>query len=260
MAPPTRTQARAQAGAQTQTQTQVQAKAKSQARSQASASASASASSWKVKPTVRREPKRISRYPRVEQEEKEEEEEHEPSHGDDDIGSDSDVFSYYETDSGDDDDEGSDCQISTIQLDKGKQSHHQKGENDDKDENIEDPQPSDTMLLDEPEPEIPEIERIQFMSNKKLWKAGLDATLPPIDNLEEIFDDIARRAMANNFQAFLNHLASRKLRVVTMCSGTESPLLAMEMVGRSMLHPVKTVILFFFRLSFFLSSLLFSLL
>lgn len=111
---------------------------------------------------------------------------------------------------------------------------------------------------DDDDTEIPEIKRVRFMSNRKLWKAGIDATLHPIDDLGEIFDDITLRAMSNGFQNFLNHLTSRKLRVVTMCSGTESPLLAMEMVGKSKSCRLKGLFLnmpFYFS---FLSSSTFS--
>jgi hypothetical protein len=94
-----------------------------------------------------------------------------------------------------------------------------------------------TDMIDEAD--IPELQRVDFMSNKKLWKAGLDATLPPIEALDEIFDDITRRAAEMGFLNFITHLRSRKLRVVTMCSGTESPLLAMEMIGKSKLCPIQ---------------------
>lgn len=80
--------------------------------------------------------------------------------------------------------------------------------------------------------DIPEIVRSRIPVD--ISQNGLDPTLPPIHSLKDIFDDITRRAMELGFAEFLSHLGSRKLRVVTMCSGTESPLLALEMVGKSL--------------------------
>ncbi|PRP86950.1 DNA repair protein rad8, partial [Planoprotostelium fungivorum] len=47
--------------------------------------------------------------------------------------------------------------------------------------------------------------------------------LPPIGNIPDIFKDLTSRVT--------ERLNGRKLRVATMCSGTESPLLALEMFG-----------------------------
>jgi hypothetical protein len=80
---------------------------------------------------------------------------------------------------------------------------------------------------------IPEVEYIEVMLDKHVYKTGLDGSLPPIHELEEIFQDISKKAITNGIQAAIRHLGSRKLRVVTMCSGTESPLLALEMVSKS---------------------------
>ncbi|WEW57992.1 hypothetical protein PRK78_003459 [Emydomyces testavorans] len=61
-------------------------------------------------------------------------------------------------------------------------------------------------------------------------KRGLDQTLPPMSKIEEIFDDLVIRAEDNGFDKFLQRVGSRELRVATMCSGTEAPLLALEMI------------------------------
>jgi hypothetical protein len=66
-------------------------------------------------------------------------------------------------------------------------------------------------------------------------KRGLDLTLPPMSSMPEIFDDLAKKAHANGFGDVLNRLGSRPLRVATMCSGTESPLLALKMLSESMI-------------------------
>ncbi|USW56199.1 Putative C-5 cytosine methyltransferase, Helicase superfamily 1/2, ATP-binding protein [Septoria linicola] len=58
----------------------------------------------------------------------------------------------------------------------------------------------------------------------------LDLTLPPIVEPIEIFEDIVSKAMKKGFQDVLSHLSGH-LRVATMCSGTESPLLALELIS-----------------------------
>lgn len=57
--------------------------------------------------------------------------------------------------------------------------------------------------------------------------------LPPLHDLNEIFADIAKHAMELGFDKVASHLTGRALRVVTMCSGTESPILALEMIRDS---------------------------
>jgi hypothetical protein len=61
-------------------------------------------------------------------------------------------------------------------------------------------------------------------------KPGLDRNLPPISKIGDIFDDMVATAEQLGFDQFLQHIGSRDLRVATMCSGTESPLLALEMI------------------------------
>ncbi|KAK2793657.1 hypothetical protein FQN51_001169 [Onygenales sp. PD_10] len=83
------------------------------------------------------------------------------------------------------------------------------------------------ILIDYP----PEILRGKYSSMPgKKPKPGLNRSLPPISKIEDIFDDISVNAERNGFDNFLKHLGSRHLRVATMCSGTEAPLLALEMV------------------------------
>ncbi|KAK4703476.1 hypothetical protein P7C70_g2742, partial [Phenoliferia sp. Uapishka_3] len=57
---------------------------------------------------------------------------------------------------------------------------------------------------------------------------GIDENLPPIVSLDDIFSDLVRRT---NLDAAVQRLKGRKLRVGTMCSGTESPLLALGIVS-----------------------------
>ena len=55
--------------------------------------------------------------------------------------------------------------------------------------------------------------------------------LPPIHDIASIFSDMVARTP--EMKSFAKHLQGRPLRVATMCSGTESPLLALEMIRRS---------------------------
>ncbi|OJD11036.1 hypothetical protein AJ78_08115 [Emergomyces pasteurianus Ep9510] len=90
-----------------------------------------------------------------------------------------------------------------------------------------------SILINSP----PEILRGKYFSMPgKKPKPGLNLNLPPISRIEEIFDDISINAERNGFGKFLEHIGLRDLRVATMCSGTEAPLLALEMVMGSTLQ------------------------
>lgn len=52
-----------------------------------------------------------------------------------------------------------------------------------------------------------------------------------MSNLENIFHDILNR-VPGQLKKFMGPQKYRKLRVATMCSGTESPLLALAMFAR----------------------------
>ncbi|KAI5294006.1 hypothetical protein KEM52_004868 [Ascosphaera acerosa] len=65
-------------------------------------------------------------------------------------------------------------------------------------------------------------------------KPGLNRKLPPLSTIEDIFDDLAKKAMRLGFEKFLDHLQARELKVATMFSGTESPLLALDMLKTSL--------------------------
>ncbi|KAL0575290.1 hypothetical protein V5O48_006691 [Marasmius crinis-equi] len=58
------------------------------------------------------------------------------------------------------------------------------------------------------------------------------SNLPPINSIPSIFSDLVSRAP--KLKEVAEHVAGRKLRVATMCSGTESPLLALELIQKSM--------------------------
>ncbi|KAJ7066529.1 hypothetical protein C8F01DRAFT_1123601 [Mycena amicta] len=58
--------------------------------------------------------------------------------------------------------------------------------------------------------------------------------LPPIHDISEIFDDLVGRIP--KIKGVAEHIQGRKLRVATMCSGTESPLLALELIQKAILE------------------------
>lgn len=65
---------------------------------------------------------------------------------------------------------------------------------------------------------------------------GLDRSLPPIHDIDEIFGDMTKKAIDNlGFKKVLEHLGSHNLRVATMCSGTEAPISAIISVRESKL-------------------------
>lgn len=70
---------------------------------------------------------------------------------------------------------------------------------------------------------------------KDAWnfKSGVNENLPPISNIVEIFDDLTEKAMDLGLGKAIQHLGARKLKLATMCSGTESPLLALQLVSES---------------------------
>jgi len=66
-------------------------------------------------------------------------------------------------------------------------------------------------------------------SSKNISSESSD--LPPIHDIAAIFSDIVARMP--EMKSVAKHLQGRPLRVATMCSGTESPLLALELIRRS---------------------------
>jgi hypothetical protein len=88
-----------------------------------------------------------------------------------------------------------------------------------------------TMEPPLPESEYTEIEYVNQVRQKFTPKNGLAGELPPIHDLNDIFEKITLNAVHDNrFERFIKSLNGRKLRVATVCSGTESPILALEMI------------------------------
>jgi len=66
-----------------------------------------------------------------------------------------------------------------------------------------------------------------------LTYTGLDTNLPPLSNIDDIFADLTQRALDVGLSNFLEAIGSRPIKIATLCSGTESPLLALQMVQES---------------------------
>ncbi|KAL8287458.1 hypothetical protein RQP46_003316 [Phenoliferia psychrophenolica] len=75
---------------------------------------------------------------------------------------------------------------------------------------------------------IVEPGKINPKKKGKTVKDGVDERLPPIIALDDIFEDLLKKVDLSNA---IKTLDGRKLRVGTMCSGTESPLLALDIVS-----------------------------
>ncbi|KAF4552513.1 SNF2 family N-terminal domain-containing protein 7 [Elsinoe fawcettii] len=58
----------------------------------------------------------------------------------------------------------------------------------------------------------------------------LDPSLPPITNVHDAFRDMTKKALSLGLQKAIGELKGRTLRIATMCSGTESPLLALQLI------------------------------
>ena len=70
---------------------------------------------------------------------------------------------------------------------------------------------------------------------------GTNKDLRPIHEIEDIFEDMAIRARELGLENALESLEGREIRVATMCSGTESPLLALGLIftGRQSSWPAR---------------------
>jgi hypothetical protein len=75
---------------------------------------------------------------------------------------------------------------------------------------------------------------------KEKYISPEDSSLPPISRLPDIFLDIVSRL--SEVRTLAEHIKGRTLRVATMCSGTESPLLALNLVSRAMTEKYGTTI------------------
>ena len=88
------------------------------------------------------------------------------------------------------------------------------------------------MDVDIDDDEEEEEEEGGITGKKEKYISPEDSSLPPISRLPDIFLDIVSRLP--DVKTLAEHIQGRKLRVATMCSGTESPLLALNLISRAM--------------------------
>lgn len=69
--------------------------------------------------------------------------------------------------------------------------------------------------------------------DKYTYRVGIDMDLAPISKNSEIFADMTNNALKLGLEKALNHLNGHVLKVATMCSGTESPILALQLFQES---------------------------
>ena len=62
---------------------------------------------------------------------------------------------------------------------------------------------------------------------------GLNRKIKPLNRIDDIFNDLTENALKNGLPNALKALRSQKLKISTLFSGTESPLLALEMIRES---------------------------
>ncbi|GLA58790.1 hypothetical protein AtubIFM54640_008897 [Aspergillus tubingensis] len=79
---------------------------------------------------------------------------------------------------------------------------------------------------------LPEVVRSQLPCGPRSPRTQLALHLPPLHDLNDIYKSITEKAVELGFDRVLSHLGSRRLRIATVCSGTESPILALEMVQK----------------------------
>jgi hypothetical protein len=73
-------------------------------------------------------------------------------------------------------------------------------------------------------------------------KTYFDYDQPPLYRIEDIFVDLTQNALSHDLGNALRILKDRPLRVATVCSGTESPLLAMNMVKKGEYQVIPNIV------------------
>lgn len=94
--------------------------------------------------------------------------------------------------------------------------------------------------VNEEDEEEEEEEEEDTTGKKEKYVSPEESSLPPISRLPDIFLDIVSRL--SEVKTLAEHIKGRKLRVATMCSGTESPLLALNLISRAMTEKFGTTI------------------
>ena len=65
-------------------------------------------------------------------------------------------------------------------------------------------------------------------------RTGLDLSLPPVSRIDDIFLDLTSRALKLGLEKAVQSVGTSSIRVATMCSGTEAPLLSFQLVNKAL--------------------------
>jgi site-specific DNA-cytosine methylase len=70
---------------------------------------------------------------------------------------------------------------------------------------------------------------------------GVDTSLPPLDNIDDCFADMVAKASKLGLEKAVLNLVTgkRDLNVATMCSGTEAPLVALDLINKALMQEGK---------------------
>ncbi|EPQ62269.1 BgtA-21149 [Blumeria graminis f. sp. tritici] len=84
------------------------------------------------------------------------------------------------------------------------------------------------------------LKKMHTISSKKYFdswagfKLGYDNSREPLATIDSIFEHLTGEFVKNNlFTSMIEHLNGRSLRIATMCSGTECPVIALEFICES---------------------------
>jgi hypothetical protein len=88
---------------------------------------------------------------------------------------------------------------------------------------------SEDLLEDDDGQRDPHTSGPNFKDNYRC-RDGIKIDQPPLATLKEMFCDLTQKALERGFDKALFQFKNRALRVATMCSGTESPILAANMI------------------------------
>ncbi|KAI0738504.1 hypothetical protein C8Q80DRAFT_1113269 [Daedaleopsis nitida] len=92
----------------------------------------------------------------------------------------------------------------------------------------------DDLVAEDGDPAASEEESVEGDVDRVKASSIVNSELPPIHDIPAIFSDLVSRIP--QIKDVAEHLKGRKMRVATMCSGTESPLLALNLIQQSILE------------------------
>ena len=78
---------------------------------------------------------------------------------------------------------------------------------------------------------LPTTKKQKVAEAESSKQKGLHRNLEPMSSIELCVADLTKRAIGLGLGPAVEALARQPLRVATMCSGTESPLLALRMIS-----------------------------